>query len=361
MQNRKIKVLVIDDSALIRGVMKEIINRENDMVCVGAAPDPLVAREMIKSLNPDVLTLDVEMPKMDGLDFLERLMRLRPMPVLMVSSLTESGSDITFRALELGAVDFFSKPKMDIARGMEEYAIGITDKIRAVAQARVRKTVATPLTQEKLSADVILPSAVRRFSSTEKLIVIGASTGGTEAIKEILVKLPADAPGILVTQHMPENFTKSFADRLNSLCKISVKEAEHNERILPGHAYIAPGNSHLLLKRSGAHYIAELNQGPLVNRHRPSVDVLFRAAANIAGANALGIILTGMGKDGMQGMLEMRQAGSYTIAQDEASCVVFGMPKEAIAAGAACEVLPLQNIARRTMEYLSMHADKLPK
>ena len=360
MTNRKIKVLVIDDSALIRGVMKEIINRENDMVCVGSAPDPLVAREMIKALNPDVLTLDVEMPKMDGLDFLERLMRLRPMPVLMVSTLTESGSDITFRALELGAVDFFSKPKMDIARGMEEYAIGITDKIRAVAQARVRKTVAALVTQEKLSADVILPSTVRRFSSTEKLIVIGASTGGTEAIKEILVKLPADAPAILVTQHMPENFTKSFADRLNSLCKISVKEAEHNERILPGHAYIAPGNSHLLLKRSGTHYIAELNQGPLVNRHRPSVDVLFRAAANIAGANALGIILTGMGKDGMQGMLEMRQAGSYTIAQDEASCVVFGMPKEAIAAGAVCEVLPLQNIARRTMEYLSAHADKLP-
>ena len=360
MENRKIKVLVIDDSALIRGVMKEIINRENDMECVGAAPDPLVAREMIKSLNPDVLTLDVEMPKMDGLDFLGRLMRLRPMPVLMISSLTERGSDITFRALELGAADFFSKPKLDIARGMEEYAIEITDKIRAVAQARVRKIVIASLAQEKFSADAILPSAVRRFSSTEKLIVIGASTGGTEAIKEILIKLPADAPGILVTQHMPENFTRSFADRLNSLCKISVKEAEHNERILPGHAYIAPGHSHLLLKRSGAHYLAELNQGPLVNRHRPSVDVLFRSVANIAGANALGIILTGMGKDGVQGLLEMKQAGSYTIAQDEASCVVFGMPKEAIAAGAVREVLPLQNIARRTMEYLSSHDDNLP-
>ena len=357
MNTRKIKVLVIDDSALIRGVLKEIINREIDMECVGAAPDPLVARELIKVLNPDVLTLDVEMPKMDGLDFLARLMRLRPMPVLMISTLTEGGSNITFRALELGAVDFVAKPKLDIARGMEEYAIEITDKIRAVAQAQVRKKIIDPLIHEKFSADAILPSAKGRYSSTEKLIVIGASTGGTEAIKEILNKLPADAPGVLVTQHMPEHFTKSFADRLNSLCKISVKEAEHNERILPGFAYIAPGNSHLLIKRSGARYMVALNQGPLVNRHRPSVDVLFRSAANVAGANALGIILTGMGKDGVQGILEMKQAGSHTIAQDEASCVVFGMPKEAIAAGGVCEVLALQNIARRTMEYLSSHGD----
>jgi two-component system chemotaxis response regulator CheB len=315
MAAHKIKVLVIDDSALIRSVMKEIINHEKDMVCVGAAPDPLVAREMIKALNPDVLTLDVEMPKMDGLDFLERLMRLRPMPVLMVSTLTERGSDITFRALALGAVDFVSKPKLDIARGMEEYA--------------------------------------GRYASTEKLIIIGASTGGTEAIKEVLTKLPADVPGILVTQHMPENFTKSFADRLDSLCKISVKEAEHNERILPGHAYIAPGHSHLLLRRSGANYMTELNQGPPVNRHRPSVDVLFRSAANVAGANALGIILTGMGKDGAQGLLEMKQAGAHTIAQNEESCIVFGMPREAINLGGACEVLPLQAIARHALEHFA--------
>ena len=357
MKSHKLKVLVIDDSALIRSVMKEIINREKDMECVGAAPDPLVAREMIKELNPDVLTLDVEMPKMDGLDFLERLMRLRPMPVVMVSTLTERGSDITFRALELGAVDFVSKPKMDIARGMEEYAAEITDKIRAAAQSHVhaKKGVApTMVVQEKLSADAILPSsAPGRFASTEKLIIIGASTGGTEAIKDVLTRLPADVPGILVTQHMPENFTKSFADRLNSLCKISVKEAEHNERILPGHAYIAPGHSHLLLKRSGANYMTELNQGPPVNRHRPSVDVLFRSAANVAGANAMGIILTGMGKDGAQGLLEMKQAGSFTIAQDEATCVVFGMPREAIALGGAAEVVPLQNVARRTLEYLA--------
>lgn len=359
MTDRKIKVLVIDDSALIRSVMKEIINREADMQCVGAAPDPLVAREMIKSLNPDVLTLDVEMPKMDGLDFLERLMRLRPMPVVMVSTLTERGSNITFRALELGAVDFVSKPKLDIARGMEGYAGEITDKIRAAAQARVRKSAgAHPLITDKFTADAILPSVAGRYSSTEKLIIIGASTGGTEAIKEVLARFPADVPGILVTQHMPENFTKSFAERLDSLCKISVKEAEHNERILPGHAYIAPGHSHLLLKRSGANYMTELNQGPPVNRHRPSVDVLFRSAANVAGGNAIGIILTGMGKDGAMGMLEMRQAGAHTIAQDETSCVVFGMPKEAIALGGACEVVPLQNIARRTLEYLASSGTK---
>ncbi len=358
MENRKIKVLVIDDSALIRSVMKEIIDREKDMECVGAAPDPLVAREMIKALNPDVLTLDVEMPKMDGIDFLERLMRLRPMPVIMVSTLTERGSDITFRALALGAVDFVSKPKMDIARGMEEYAIDITDKIRAAAQSRVHKIVAAPVIQEKLSADAILPRVAGRYSSTEKLIIIGASTGGTEAIKEVLIRFPADVPGILVTQHMPENFTKSFADRLNSLCKISVKEAEHNERVLPGHAYIAPGHSHLLLKRSGANYMTELSQGPPVNRHRPSVDVLFRSAANVAGANALGVILTGMGKDGAQGLLEMKNAGCHTIAQDEDTCVVFGMPREAIALGGACEVLSLQNVARRTLEYLALHGGK---
>ncbi len=354
LNQRFLKVLVIDDSAMIRKVMKEIINRERDMECVGTAPDPWVAREMIKEFNPDVLTLDVEMPKMDGLEFLERLMRLRPMPVLMVSTLTERGSDITFRALELGAVDFFSKPKLDIERGMEEYASAITEKIRALAGANVRahKAISEVPTQKKYTADAILPRVAGRFLSTEKLIVIGASTGGTEAIKEILTKFPADAPGILVTQHMPEHFTKSFADRLNTICKISVKEAENNERILPGHAYIAPGHSHLLIKRSGANYMTKLDQGELVNRHRPSVDVLFRSAANVAGANALGIILTGMGKDGVQGMIEMKRSGAYTIAQDEASCVVFGMPKEAIAAGCVSEVLPLKNIARRALEQL---------
>lgn len=351
MNSRKIKVLVIDDSALIRSVLKEIINRELDMECVGVATDPLVAREMIKELNPNVLTLDVEMPKMDGLDFLERLMRLRPIPVVMVSSLTEAGSEVTFRALELGAVDFITKPKLDIARGMEEYAITITDKIRAAAQAQVVRSALSQPIQERLTADAVLSSVAWKFSSTEKVVMIGASTGGTEAIKEILVNLPANAPGILIAQHMPEHFTKSFAQRMDGLCKISVKEAENKERILPGHAYIAPGNMHLLLKRDGARYVIDLNQGPLVNRHRPSVDVLFRSAANVAGPNALGIILTGMGKDGAQGLLEMKEAGAHTIAQNEASCVVFGMPREAIASGGVSEVLPLRDIARRTVEY----------
>jgi two-component system chemotaxis response regulator CheB len=356
MEVRKLRVLVVDDSALIRSVLRDIIDRESDMECVGVAPDPLVAREMIKALKPDVLTLDVEMPRMDGLDFLERLMRLRPMPVVMVSSLTQRGSEVAFRALTLGAVDFVTKPKLDMVRGMEEYAIDITDKIRAAAQAKMR-LLATSLraVEESLSADAVLPSRSFRFASTEKIIVIGASTGGTEAIREILMCMPADAPAILIAQHMPEQFTRSFAQRLNGLCKISVKEAESGERVLPGHAYIAPGNMHLLLKRSGAQYIAELNQGPLVNRHRPSVDVLFRSAANVADGNSLGVILTGMGKDGAQGLLEMRSAGAHTIAQDEASCVIFGMPKEAIAMGGVEDVAPLSEIPRRMLERVAVH------
>lgn len=351
----KIKVLVVDDSALIRSLMKEIINNQPDMLVVGAAPDPIVAREMIKQLNPDVLTLDVEMPRMDGLNFLEKLMRLRPMPVLMISSLTERGSDITFRALELGAVDFLAKPKMDISRGMQEYADEIADKIRAAAKAKIHKPAATmpsSLITPRLSADAVLPALSNTIASTEKLIILGASTGGTEAIKEFLVRLPPDCPGILIAQHMPEAFTDSFAKRLDSLCKISVKEAQHGDRVLPGHAYIAPGHSHLLLKRSGANYMCELNQGPPVNRHRPSVDVLFRSAANCGGPNCIGVILTGMGKDGAAGMLEMKQAGAYNFAQDEASCVVFGMPKEAIAMGGVDEVVPLHEMAPKVMKYL---------
>ena len=338
---KKITVIVVDDSALIRKLLSEIINSQPDMQVLGAAPDPLVAREMIRSLNPDVLTLDVEMPKMDGLDFLERLMRLRPMPVVMVSSLTEKGSDATLRALELGAIDYVSKPKIDIVHGIEEYASEITDKIRAAAAARPRtRPPATAMRGER--APQVLAN---RSISTEKLIIVGASTGGTEAIKEFLLDMPPDCPGILITQHMPEAFTKSFAARLDSLCRISVKEAEHAERVLPGHAYVAPGHSHLLLRRSGANYMTQLSDAAPLNRHRPSVDVLFRSAAEYAGANAVGVILTGMGKDGAQGMLAMKQAGAYNFAQDEASCVVFGMPKEAIAAGATDEVLPLRDLA----------------
>ncbi|MEW5944053.1 MAG: chemotaxis response regulator protein-glutamate methylesterase [Pseudomonadota bacterium] len=347
----KIKVLVVDDSALIRNILKEIINSHSDLEVVGAAPDPLVAREMIKALNPDVVTLDVEMPKMDGIDFLEKLMRLRPTPVVMISSLTEKGSDVTFRALELGAVDFIAKPKLDIARGMEGYSDEIADKIRAAAKARLKKPAMN--VSQALTADAVLPALSNPIASTEKLIIVGSSTGGTEAIKEFLTRLPPDCPGILIAQHMPEAFTQSFANRLNSLCKITVTEARHGDRILPGHAYIAPGHSHLLLKRSGANYVAELNQGPPVNRHRPSVDVLFRSAANNAGPNVIGVILTGMGKDGAAGMLEMKQAGAYNFAQDEATCVVFGMPKEAIAVGGVDEIVPIQDMAQKVMKHLS--------
>ena len=321
----KTKVLIVDDSALIRGVMKEIINSQPDMEVVGVAPDPLVARDLIKQTNPDVLTLDVEMPKMDGLDFLEKLMRLRPMPVVMVSSLTERGSEITMRALELGAVDFVTKPKISIQSGMLEYTDLIADKIRIAARARI-KPRALPGAQGAPAGAPLAPLR-NPLTSSEKLIIIGASTGGTEAIKDFLMQLPSDCPGILITQHMPEGFTRSFANRLDKLCKISVKEAEGGERVLPGHAYLAPGHSHLLLVRSGANYMTKLDQGPPVNRHRPSVDVLFRSAALSAGKNAVGVILTGMGKDGAAGMLEMKKAGAYNLAQDEASCVVFGMPQ----------------------------------
>ena len=348
-----IKVLIVDDSALIRSVMSEIVNSQPDMEVVATAPDPLVARELIKRHNPDVLTLDVEMPKMDGLDFLEKLMRLRPMPVLMVSSLTERGSEITMRALELGAVDFVTKPKISIQTGMREYTELIADKIRAASRARVKARTLQP------AASAGPLSALRSpLISSEKLIIIGASTGGTEAIREFLMQMPSDCPGILIAQHMPEGFTTSFAKRLDSLCKISVCESQGNERVLPGHAYIAPGHSHLLLARSGANYMTKLDQGPAVNRHRPSVDVLFRSAAEAAGKNAVGVILTGMGKDGAAGMLDMRGAGAHNFAQDEASCVVFGMPREAIALGAAHEIGPLQQLPRMVLEHLASQGSR---
>ena len=352
----KIKVLIVDDSALIRGVMKEIINSQPDMEVVGVAPDPLVARELIKKTNPDVLTLDVEMPKMDGLEFLEKLMRLRPMPVVMVSSLTERGSEITMRALELGAVDFVTKPKMSIQSGMLEYTDLIAEKIRVAARAKIRPR-AHPGGAGQAPAPTLAPLR-NPFTSSEKLIIIGASTGGTEAIKDFLIQLPSDCPGILITQHMPEGFTRSFANRLDKLCKISVKEAEGEERVLPGHAYLAPGHSHLLLVRSGANYMTRIDQGPPVNRHRPSVDVLFKSAALSAGKNAVGVILTGMGKDGAAGMLEMKRAGAYNLAQDEASCVVFGMPKEAIAIGATDEVAPLHELPSRVMQFFNTHGNR---
>jgi two-component system chemotaxis response regulator CheB len=346
----KTRVLIIDDSALIRSVLTEIIGKQPDLEVIGAAPDPLVAREMIRALNPDVLTLDVEMPRMDGIDFLEKLMRLRPTPVVMVSTLTERGAEVTLRALELGAVDFVAKPKLGIATGMQELGAEICDKIRVAARAHLHRVTAAPVavaTGEK--------AAPAKFSvnSTEKLIAIGASTGGTEAIREVLVRLPADCPAVLITQHMPPGFTRSFAARLDSLCRISVSEARDGERALPGHAYVAPGDRHLRLTRSGSNYVLVVDDAPAVNRHRPSVEVLFQSVAQVAGRNALGVMLTGMGRDGATAMAEMRRAGSYNIAQDEASCVVFGMPREAIAAGGVDEVLPLAQIAGRLLERLS--------
>ncbi len=339
---KKIRVLCVDDSALVRSLMVEIINGHPDMEVVATAPDPLVARDLIKQHNPDVLTLDVEMPRMDGLDFLERLMRLRPMPVVMVSSLTERGSEITMCALELGAVDFVTKPKLGLRDGLLEYSNLIADKIRAAAASRPKKLVPQTERPRMLST--------RPFSTTEKLIMIGASTGGTEAIRQVLEPLPPNSPAIMITQHMPAGFTKSFVQRLDNLCAVQVHEAEHGQRVLPGHVYLAPGGvAHMKLARSGANYIVELDPSEPVNRHRPSVDVLFYSAAEVAGRNAVGVLLTGMGKDGAQGMLAMKQAGAVTFAQDEASCVVFGMPREALHIGAADEAVPLSEISERIL------------
>ena len=350
----RIKVLIIDDSALVRSVLTEIVNREPDLQAIGSAPDPLVAREMIRALNPDVLTLDIEMPKMDGLDFLERLMRLRPTPVVMVSTLTERGAEATLKALELGAIDFVAKPRLGIAAGIQELAVDICEKIRVASRVRMVRHPIGARALAAAGADAaakVVPSTYSRLS-TEKLIAIGSSTGGTEAIREVVSRLDADSPAVLITQHMPPGFTRSFASRLNGLCKMTVSEAQDGERVLPGHVYIAPGDQHMKLAKSGANYVIALDSGAPVNRHRPSVDVLFASVAAVAGRNAMGVMLTGMGKDGAVSMLEMKSAGCFNIAQDEASCVVFGMPREAIAAGAVDEVLPVTRIADRLKSHL---------
>jgi len=354
----KIKVLIIDDSALIRKMLTEILTSDKSIEVVGTATDPIAAREKIKRLNPDVLTLDVEMPKMDGVSFLANLMRLRPMPVVMVSSLTESGADITLQALELGAVDFVTKPKIDVASGLDEYANEIIEKIKVASIAKVRplntKQINLDVTP-KLTADAILNKQAipKHFKTTDKLIAIGASTGGTEAIKEVLMRLPASTPGIVITQHIPEAFSKPFSERMNSVSAMTVTQAEDRQQILPGHAYIAPGGKHLLVERDGARYICRLNDGPPVSRHKPSVDVLFRSVAQNAGGNAIGVILTGMGDDGANGMKEMKDNGAATIAQDEKSSVVWGMPGEAVKRGGVDDTLSLLQVPKKLIMLFS--------
>ncbi|GEA11943.1 chemotaxis response regulator protein-glutamate methylesterase [Alteromonas sp. KUL49] len=341
-----IKVLVVDDSALIRQLLASIIDQADDMLLVGAAQDAYVAKKMVLEHEPDVITLDIEMPKVDGLRFLEVLMKAKPTPVVMISTLTQQGAQATLRALELGAVDFVPKPKLDIAQALANYSQLIIDKIRIAAQCKPRYS--TPNTS---------PSATTRtstfhYSGTEKLIGIGASTGGTEAIKEVLLQFPSNAPATVITQHMPSGFTATYAQRLHSLCQIRVTEAVHNERLLPGSAYIAPGGKHLRVVRSGADYIASLGDDERESGHRPSVDVMFKSLADCAGDNAVGVLLTGMGKDGAAGLLAMKQQGCATFCQDEASSVIFGMPKVAIDMGAATEVCSLQKIPQRVMKVI---------
>jgi len=344
-----IRVLVIDDSALMRQILAEFLSADAGIEVVGAAPDPYVARDMIKLLRPDVLTLDVEMPRMDGLTFLENLMRLHPMPVVMVSSLTERGAEVTLQALELGAVDFVTKPKLDLARGMAAYAGELAAKIKAAAAARIRQRSPAP-------AATTLARPRRPFGTTEKIIAIGASTGGTEAIREVLEQMPADAPAVLIVQHIPLAFSSAFAARMDRHSAMKVCHAEDGQQVVPGHVYIAPGDSHLLLARNGARYVCRLSQAPPENRHRPSVDVLFRSVAEQAGSNAVGALLTGMGEDGARGLLALQRTGAPTLVQDESSSVVWGMPGAAVKLGAAGQVLPLPAIAARLLALAAADA-----
>ncbi|MEO8596927.1 MAG: chemotaxis response regulator protein-glutamate methylesterase [Candidatus Solibacter sp.] len=345
MTKPKIRVLIVDDSAVVRETLSSVLSSDPAIEVIGTASDPFVAAERMRAQLPDVITLDIEMPRMDGLTFLQKIMRQHPIPVVICSTLAEEGAQSTLRALELGAVDIIAKPRLGTRKFLEESSAILCQAVKAAAGARLRPLSSAPV-QPKLTADVILaPPTTAMLETTEKVVVIGASTGGTEALRTLLEALPPDAPGVVIVQHMPEVFTRAFANRLDSLCQVSVKEAETNDTVLRGRALIAPGNFHLLLKRSGARYYVEVKEGPLVSRHRPSVDVLFRSAARYAGPNALGVIMTGMGDDGARGMLEMKSAGAATIAQDEATSVVFGMPNEAIKRGAVDSILPLNSIA----------------
>ena len=353
-----IRVLIVDDSRMIRDVLTDILKEQPDIEVCGTAADAFEARDRIKELNPDVITLDVEMPKMNGLEFLDKLMRAKPLPVVMISSFTETGSDITFRALELGAVDFVLKPKLN-EQTPDDYGRVIADKIRAAKSARLRPPRrADPNDTVSMPAMVVKKPVPRGVKTSERVICVGASTGGTEAIREFLVGMPTDCPGIVVVQHMPENFTRMFAERLNGLCQITVKEAEHNDPILPGHAYIAPGGKHLWVKRDEGQLLAKLSTEPPMNLHRPSVDFLFMSAAKFVGPDAIGVIMTGMGRDGAKGMLEMKAKGAWNIAQDEATSVIFGMPREAIEAGAVHEVAPLGRLRERALARVAKEAVK---
>lgn len=353
---RQIRVFVIDDSALVRQTLIEILQAEPDIQVVGSAVDPLAAAEKMREVVPDVITLDIEMPRMDGLTFLRKLMSQHPIPVVICSSLAVEGDETTFKALEYGAVEIITKPKVGTKQFLEESRIRVCDAVRAAAQAKIRPISASgPMkVAPKLDADVILAKCAPgnfNFRTTEKVVLVGASTGGTEALQTFLTALPLDCPGICVVQHMPEHFTAAFAKRLNSICRITVKEAQDNDTVLRGQALIAPGSKHMLLKRSGARYHVDVKDGPLVSRHRPSVDVLFRSGARFAGKNAMGVIMTGMGDDGAKGMREMFDTGAYTVAQDEASCVVFGMPQEAIKHGGVHKVMSLKDIAGEVVRY----------
>ncbi len=352
MSAQKIRVLIVDDSAVVRQTLAEVLSSDPEIEVIGTAGDPFVAAERISEQVPDVITLDIEMPRMDGLTFLQKIMAQHPIPVVICSSLAEEGAQSALKALEYGAVEIIAKPRLGSKQFLEESQIVLCQAVKAAASAHVRRLHPTRVVEPKLTADAILPAPTHAMlETTEKIVAIGASTGGTEALKILLETLPADCPGIVIVQHMPEMFTRAFANRLDTLCSITVKEAETNDTVIRGRALIAPGNHHLLLKRSGARYYVDIKDGPLVCRHRPSVDVLFRSAARYAGKNAVGVILTGMGDDGARGMLEMKQAGARTIAQDEATCVVFGMPNEAIKRSAVDKILPLQEVAGAVLDY----------
>jgi len=344
---KKIRVLIVDDSAVVRQTLREILSSDRKIEVMATASDPIIAADKIQKEVPDVITLDVEMPRMDGITFLKKIMTQHPIPVVMCSSLTEEGCETTLRALEYGALDIIQKPRLGAKQFLEEARIRICDAVKAAAQARVHKICPDSKgVAPKLTADAVIAKSVTRamIRTTERVVVVGASTGGTEALRVFLEAMPHDAPGIVIVQHMPEHFTAAFARRLNGLCRVTVKEAEQNDTVIRGRALIAPGNRHLLLKRSGARYFVEIREGSLVCRHRPSVDVLCRSAARYGGKNIVGVIMTGMGDDGARGMSEMKEAGAATIAQDEKSCVVFGMPKEAIQKNAVDRVLPLTKI-----------------